>query len=204
MASATTAKGSLAARSGACYAMPGAQWTRPTGGNAVCSYHVGKVLPHCSRRRPWLGAPRIGRGAEAEIVVGAPNSLTGGFGENGQRGVWGFLIAADQINREGGIKALGGAKLKVMVADTTTENPTQGASVTRRMLDQDGAVALYGATASAITMAAQVEAEKARVPMHHLVLCRSADQARHEIHVQAHRIGQRDLEFRRWIRWSTC
>jgi branched-chain amino acid transport system substrate-binding protein len=112
-----------------------------------------------------VGTPRIGRGAEAEIVVGAPNSLTGGFGENGQRGVWGFLIAADQINREGGIKALGGARLKVVVADTTTENPTQGASVTRRILDQDGAVALYGATTSAITMAAQVEAEKARVPI---------------------------------------
>jgi branched-chain amino acid transport system substrate-binding protein len=112
-----------------------------------------------------VGAPRIGRSAEAEIVLGAPNSLTGGFGENGQRGVWGFLIAADQVNREGGIKALGGAKLKVIVADTTTENPTQAASVTRRMLDQDGAVALYGATASAMTLAAQVEAEKARVPL---------------------------------------
>jgi len=103
--------------------------------------------------------------AAAEIVVGAPNSLTGGFGENGQRGVWGFLIAIDQINRSGGIKSLGGAMLKPVVADTTTENPTQAASVTRRMLDQDGAVALYGATASAMTLAAQVEAEKARVPL---------------------------------------
>jgi branched-chain amino acid transport system substrate-binding protein len=108
-------------------------------------------------------APRTGRAEEPEIVVGAPNSLTGGFGENGQRGVWGFLIAVDQINREGGIKALGGAKLRAVVADTTTENPAQGASVTRRVLDQDHAVALYGATASAITMAAQVEAEKSRV-----------------------------------------
>ena len=112
-----------------------------------------------------VGVPRIGRGAEAEIVVGAPNSLTGGFAENGQRGDWGCLIAIDQINREGGIKALGGARLKAIVADTSTENPTQAASVTRRMLDQDGAVALYGSTASAMTLASQVEAEKARVPL---------------------------------------
>ncbi len=112
-----------------------------------------------------VGGPRGSRAADAEIVVGAPNSLTGGFGENGQRGVWGFLVAVDQINRQGGIKSLGGAKLKPLVADTTTENPTQAASVTRRMLDQDGAVALYGATASAMTLAAQVEAEKARVPL---------------------------------------
>ena len=31
----------------------------------------------------------------------------------------------------------GGAKLKLIVADTTSENPTQAASVTRRMIDQD-------------------------------------------------------------------
>ena len=112
-----------------------------------------------------VGAPRIGRADEKDIVLGAPNALTGGFGEGGQRGVWGFLIAADKINREGGIKALGGAKLRVVVADTTTDNPTQAASVTRRMLDQDGASILYGATASAMTLSAQVEAEKSRVPI---------------------------------------
>src|SRR5271169_3063368 len=96
-----------------------------------------------------LGAG-AGRADEPEIVIGAPNSLTGGLGENGQRAVWRFLIAIEQINREGGIKSLGGAKLKPIVADTTTENPTQGASVTRRIIDQDQAVALFGATASAI------------------------------------------------------
>lgn len=113
-----------------------------------------------------LGAPRAGQAADApDIVLGAPNSLTGGFGENGQRAVWGFLIAVDQINQEGGIKALGGANLKPIVADTTTDNPTQAASVTRRMLDQDHAVALFGATTSAMTLAAQVEAEKSRVPL---------------------------------------
>jgi branched-chain amino acid transport system substrate-binding protein len=111
-----------------------------------------------------LGA-KAGRADEPEIVIGAPNSLTGGLGENGQRAVWGFLIAIEQTNREGGIKSLGGAKLKPIVADTTTENPTQGASVTRRMIDQDHAAMLFGATASAITLAAQVEAEKSQIPL---------------------------------------
>ena len=111
-----------------------------------------------------LGA-RAGRADEPELVVGAPNSLTGGLGENGQRAVWGFLLAVEQINRDGGIKSLGGAKLKPIVADTTSENPTQGASVTRRIIDQDHAVVLFGATASAITLAAQVEAEKAQIPI---------------------------------------
>jgi branched-chain amino acid transport system substrate-binding protein len=111
-----------------------------------------------------LGADAA-RADEPEIVVGAPNSLTGGLGENGQRAVWGFLIAVEQINREGGIKSMGGAKLKPVVADTTTENPTQGASVARRIIDQDHAVMLFGSTASAITLATQVEAEKSQIPI---------------------------------------
>ena len=70
-----------------------------------------------------------------------------------------------QINREGGIKSLGGAKLKLIVADTTSENPTQAASVARRMIDQDRATLLVGATASAMTLALQVETEKSRIPL---------------------------------------
>jgi branched-chain amino acid transport system substrate-binding protein len=109
--------------------------------------------------------PAIGRSQQADIVIGAPNSLTGGLGELGTRTVWGLQIAADHVNREGGIKSLGGAKLKVIVADTTSENPTQAASLTRRMIDQEGAVIIAGATASAMTLAAQVEAEKSQIPL---------------------------------------
>jgi branched-chain amino acid transport system substrate-binding protein len=109
--------------------------------------------------------PSIGRSQPADIVIGAPNALTGGLGEVGSRGTWGMQIAVDQINREGGIKSMGGAKLKLVIADTTSENPTQSASITRRMIDQEGAVVLAGAGASAMTLAAQVEAEKSEIPL---------------------------------------
>src|SRR5471030_225713 len=112
-----------------------------------------------------LAMPGILRAQEKEIVIGAPNSLTGGLGELGTRTVWGLQIAIDQINREGGIKSLGGAKLKLVVADTTSENPPQAASITRRMIDQEGAIMIAGATASAMTLAAQVEAEKSQIPL---------------------------------------
>jgi len=112
-----------------------------------------------------VALPSIGRSQSADIVIGAPNSLTGGLGELGTRTVWGLQLAADQVNREGGIKSLGGAKLKVIPADTTSENPTQAASLTRRMIDQEGAVIIAGATASAMTLAAQVEAEKSQIPL---------------------------------------
>lgn len=112
-----------------------------------------------------VAMPAIVSGQEKEIVIGAPNALTGGLGEVGSRGTWGMQIAVDQINKEGGIKSLGGAKLKLIIADTTSDNPTQAASITRRMIDQEGAVVLLGAGASAMTLAAQVEAEKSQIPL---------------------------------------
>jgi branched-chain amino acid transport system substrate-binding protein len=112
-----------------------------------------------------VAMPAIVRGEEQDIVIGAPTSITGGLGEVGSRGAWGLQIAVDQVNREGGIKAMGGAKLKAVIADTTSENPTQSASITRRMIDQEGAIVLAGAGASAMTLAAQVEAEKSEIPL---------------------------------------
>jgi branched-chain amino acid transport system substrate-binding protein len=112
-----------------------------------------------------VAMPAIVHGQEPDIVIGAPNSLTGGIGEGGVRTVWALQIAIDQVNREGGIKALGGAKLRLVVADTTSENPTQAASIARRMIDQDKALMLVGATASAMTLALQVETEKSEIPL---------------------------------------
>ena len=112
-----------------------------------------------------IGMPAVIRAEESEIVIGAPNSLTGGLGEVGTRYAWGVQIAINQFNKEGGIKSLNGAKLKLVIADTSSENPTQAASVTRRMIDQDGAVVILGAGASAMTLAAQVETEKSEIPL---------------------------------------
>jgi branched-chain amino acid transport system substrate-binding protein len=100
-----------------------------------------------------------------EIIVGAPNSLTGGFGEGGRQVIAGLEIAVDQINKEGGIKSLGGAKLKLISADTSSDQPSQAASVTRRMISQDKATVLVGAHTSTMTLSAQIEAERAEVPI---------------------------------------
>jgi branched-chain amino acid transport system substrate-binding protein len=100
-----------------------------------------------------------------DIVIGNANSLTGGFGDNGQMTTWGVLTAADLINRNGGIKSLGGAKLKVVTVDTSSDNPAQATSVTERLLQQDHAVVLAGPSTSAMVLAAEVSVEKARVPM---------------------------------------
>jgi branched-chain amino acid transport system substrate-binding protein len=112
-----------------------------------------------------VAMPAIISAQEKEIVIGAPAALTGGLGEVGSRGAFGSQIAINQINKEGGIKALGGAKLKLVIADTTSENPTQAASIARRMIDQEGATVILGAGASAMTLALQVETEKSEIPL---------------------------------------
>ena len=107
---------------------------------------------------------------------------------------WGLQIAVDQINREGGIKSLGGAKLKAIIADTTSENPTQAASVTRRMIDQDKAIVLAGATASAMTLAAQSRVREIRDSDCHQLLRGRDRHARLQVHVQDHAAGWRGVE----------
>jgi branched-chain amino acid transport system substrate-binding protein len=111
-----------------------------------------------------LGMAGAAEAAPADIIVGAPNALTGGFGEASQHVVEGLTVAVDQINNAGGIKSLGGAKIKLIPADTS-DKPDQAASVTRRLITQDHAVILVGANTSAMTMSAQIEAEKGRVPI---------------------------------------
>ncbi len=99
------------------------------------------------------------------IVIGAPNSLTGGLGESGRQVVNGLTIAIDAINACGGIKRLGGARLAVLPADTSSDNPQQAASVTRRLISEGRAVGLVGAHTSTMTLSAQIEAERASVPI---------------------------------------
>ncbi|MDO8773448.1 MAG: ABC transporter substrate-binding protein [Burkholderiaceae bacterium] len=100
-----------------------------------------------------------------DIVIGAPNSLSGGYAEGGRQAVAGLKIAIDEINAKGGIKSLNGARLKLVSADTSSDNPSQAALVTRRLLQQDKAVMLMGAHVSTMTISAQIEAERAEVPI---------------------------------------
>jgi len=60
-----------------------------------------------------VAMPALVHAEEPEIIVGAPNSLTGGLGEIGQRMTWGLQIAIDQINREGQRPRASGAAAKM-------------------------------------------------------------------------------------------
>ena len=55
---------------------------------------------------------------EKEIKIGMLYPLSGPISSLGKLSVNGHKFAVDQINAQGGIKSLGGAKIKLVIADT--------------------------------------------------------------------------------------
>ncbi len=106
----------------------------------------------------------ISYAAAAETVkVGVVLPLTGGQANFGQASLNGIQLATDLINKTGGVKGLGGAKIELVTADCMTD-PTNAASVTQRLIAKDRVTAVLGAYASSMSLAASEVAERNRVP----------------------------------------
>lgn len=126
-----------------------------------------------SRRGLMLGAagaiaaPYVVRDAVAQgkaVNVGVILPLSGAnaqFGINSRNGI---ELVADEINAAGGIKALGGARINLVVADSTS-TPTTAANVAQRLLTQNDVVAILGAFASSLTIAISEVTERRGVPL---------------------------------------
>jgi branched-chain amino acid transport system substrate-binding protein len=108
-----------------------------------------------------LAFPAIVR-AESEVLVGAILPLTGPSGAFGQNSWTSLQWAAELLAEAGGIKSMGGAKIKVEVADTESK-PEVAASQTSRMIER-GAAVLIGCNQSAATIVASQVAERSKVP----------------------------------------
>ncbi|WP_127091004.1 ABC transporter substrate-binding protein [Aquabacter cavernae] len=101
--------------------------------------------------------------AAEDVVVGVIQPLSGPnaqFGIGAQRGT---ELAAEMINAAGGIKSLGGAKIKLVAADVPT--PNTAASTTQRLISQNGVSAVVGAFVSSTTLAASEVTERAQIPL---------------------------------------
>jgi len=111
---------------------------------------------------PYLS--RSARGQVSEVNVGVIVPLSGAnaqFGVNSRNGI---ELAADQINANGGIKSLGGAKINLIVADSTS-TPTTAATVGQRLITQNNVVAILGAYASSLTLALSEATERRGIPL---------------------------------------
>lgn len=98
------------------------------------------------------------------IHVGVIVPLSGAnaqFGINSRNGI---ELVADEINAAGGIKSLGGAKIKLVVADSTS-TPTTAATVAQRFITQNEVVAILGAFASSLTIAISEVTERRDIPL---------------------------------------
>jgi branched-chain amino acid transport system substrate-binding protein len=97
----------------------------------------------------------------ASIALIVP--LSGDWGEQGVLMREGAQFAIDKINSEGGIKALGGTKLKLVVADTGNSVET-AVSAAQRVLGSGDVSAAVGCWLSSFTLATTEIAERVHVP----------------------------------------
>ena len=100
--------------------------------------------------------------ASSEVLIGNLHPLTGPMAPIGLQNSRGLKMAVDEINASGGIKALGGAKLKVVDADT--EGKPEIAMQECEKLSGEGVVAIIGAYHSASTLTSSAVAERNKVP----------------------------------------
>jgi branched-chain amino acid transport system substrate-binding protein len=102
--------------------------------------------------------------AEAKPVnVGVILPLSGAnaqFGVNSRNGI---ELATDEINAAGGVKALGGAKINLIIADATSV-PTAAATAAQRLISQNEVTAIIGAFASSLTIAISEVTERRDIP----------------------------------------
>lgn len=102
-----------------------------------------------------------GGGQPTDILVGGYMGLTGNTATFGQSTKDAILMAADEINAAGGIA---GKKIKVTIEDDQSR-PEEAATVVRKLISQDGVIAVLGDIPSSNSLAAAPICQEAGVPM---------------------------------------
>ena len=90
-------------------------------------------------------------------------NLSGAAGDTGVYCQNGCDLAVKHINENGGIKALGGAKLEMVYGDTMSD-PSQAKAVAERVLSDDDVIAISGFSASAYGLPILPVIEKSEIP----------------------------------------
>ncbi|MCX7320262.1 MAG: ABC transporter substrate-binding protein [Hyphomicrobiales bacterium] len=111
---------------------------------------------------PWISSRAQAQAKQVNIGVIMPLSgANAQFGINSRNGI---ELVADEINAAGGIKALGGAKINLIIADATS-TPTTAGTVAQRMISQNEVTAILGAFASSLTIAISEVTERRDIPL---------------------------------------
>lgn len=109
------------------------------------------------------GFPAVLRGATPkEILIGSIQPVTGPLPDIGIAMQRGNKLGVDEINARGGIKSMGGAKLKLLLGDCEAKEEV-GRIVAERQI-KEGAVCLVGPFLSGVAMAIATLAEQRNIP----------------------------------------
>jgi branched-chain amino acid transport system substrate-binding protein len=102
--------------------------------------------------------------AASDVEIALFVCLSGSAADLGTMSRDGAIMAVEDVNQAGGIKALGGAKLKMVVADVTS-TVAQGPSVVERILSTHKISGAIGFGMSQMTLTCLPVLEKAQVPL---------------------------------------
>lgn len=100
--------------------------------------------------------------AQEPVKVGVILPLTGGSSLAGSEVVMGVKLAAKEVNADGGV--LDGRPIELVIEDDES-SPTKGATAARKLIEQDGVVAIVGTYNSAVALSALKVAQEAGVLM---------------------------------------
>ncbi len=103
-------------------------------------------------------------GGEKVVKVGVVLPLSGKLAETGADLKRGLEFAVEQINSQGGIKSLGGAKIELVFGDSAGK-PETGAAEAERLITEEKVVAILGSYQSAVTKTVSEVCERYHVPM---------------------------------------
>jgi branched-chain amino acid transport system substrate-binding protein len=101
--------------------------------------------------------------AETVVRIGNVEPLSGPSASVGQQGKNAREMAVEEINAAGGIKALGGAKLELIYADSKSD-PNVGVTETERLINTDKVNIVTGCWNSGVTYPSTAVAERYGVP----------------------------------------
>lgn len=107
--------------------------------------------------------PLVKARAATEIPIGVVVGLTGAGADYGRDALRAFQLVIDAVNEKGGIKAHGGAPIKLHIADHQTDLRVTS-SETERVITRNNVVAVLGWAASGPARVGSEVTERYRVP----------------------------------------
>jgi len=111
-----------------------------------------------------LAMPAIGRAQAKSVKIAMIAPMSGPWARQGQLLKMGADLAIEDINNDGGIKSLGGAKLEIIYADAGDSTEKAKNAAQRLVSDQPDLVGGTGSWLSSFTLAVTEVTERAQLP----------------------------------------